>query len=211
MPAGRETVAGVILAGGRGTRMGGADKGWVAWQGRPLVERVLERLQPQVGQVLINANRNLDRYRGLGHPVVADDPALGSFAGPLAGMLAALQCCTLPWAAFVPCDAPALPADLVARLAAAAGPQDAPALAVCAGRQQPVFCLLPRTLAPRLAAALAAGEHRPGVFLESVGARRAAFEDAAAFANINAGETVGVSAAGAGDGRPAWPGPQRHG
>ncbi len=179
-------VAGVILAGGRGRRMGGADKGWVAWNGRFLVEQVLDRLQPQVTEIVISANRNLERYRGLGFAVVEDAPcAAGAFAGPLAGMLAALGRCTLPRAVFVPCDAPALPVDLVERLVAGADGPAGAALACSGGRRQPVFCLLPVALAPRLAAALAAGEHRPTVFLESVGAREVVFEDAAAFANIN--------------------------
>lgn len=181
-------VAGLILAGGRGRRMGGLDKGWVDWQGRALVAHVLERLLPQVQGVVISANRNLPRYRALGHPVVEDDQArFGIYPGPLAGMLAGLMQAPAHWVVCVPCDAPALPRDLVARLQAAVGDGDAPALAVAGGRRQPVFCLLPRTLAPRLAQALAEGEHRPSVFLESVGAREVFFDDEGAFANINAG------------------------
>lgn len=188
MPTGHAAVAGVILAGGRGTRMGGADKGWVTWDGRPLVEQVLEHLQPQVAELIINANRNLERYRGLGHPVVEDEHARhGPFAGPLAGMLAGLRRTALPWVVVVPCDAPALPADLVTRLLAGAGAD--PALAVCGGRRQPVFCLLPRRLIGPLEAALAAGERRPSDFLASVGAREVRFDDAAAFANINTADT----------------------
>ncbi len=188
MPTVSTPVAGLILAGGRGRRMGGRDKGWVSWQGRALVEQVLERLRPQVQDLIISANRNLDRYRALGHPVVADDPArFGDYAGPLAGMYAGLAGASVPWVACVPCDAPALPMDLVARLLAGSGDSGAPALAVAGGRRQPVFCLLPRTLAPCLAQALADGEHRPSVFLESAGAREVHFEDESAFANINAG------------------------
>jgi molybdopterin-guanine dinucleotide biosynthesis protein A len=169
--------------------MGGQDKGWVTWQGRPLVQHVLDRLLPQVDTVIISANRNLERYRGLGYPVVADDHAgHGEFAGPLAGMLAGLERADTPWVVCVPCDAPALPTDLVARLLASAGSGTAkvPALAVSAGHRQPVFCLLPRTIAPQLAQALSAGEHRPTVFLENAGAREVPFDDASAFANINA-------------------------
>jgi molybdopterin-guanine dinucleotide biosynthesis protein A len=188
MPPGRESVAGVILAGGRGTRMGGVDKGWAPWQGRFLIERVLERLAPQVGQVIINANRNLDRYCSLGHLVVEDDTErYGRHAGPLAGMLAGLRHSALPWVVFVPCDVPALPADLVARLLTAVGESGTPALAVSGGRRQPVFCLMPRALIPQLDAALISGERRPTAFLDHVGAREVVFEDAAAFANINTG------------------------
>lgn len=200
MPAGHGPVAGVILAGGRGRRMGGQDKGWVLWQGRPLVEQVLHRLLPQVDTVIISANRNVERYRGLGFPVVQDDQArYGSYAGPLAGMLAALEHADAQWVAAVPCDAPLLPADLVARLlaAATAGSAIAPAVAVSGGHRQPVFCVLPRTLAPQLAQALADGEHRPAMFLESAGARAVLFDDGAAFANINdAGQVHAVMGAG---------------
>ncbi|SPE29894.1 hypothetical protein SBBP1_510010 [Burkholderiales bacterium] len=113
----RESITGVILAGGRGARMGGADKGLVAFNGRALVAHVLARLQPQVAEIIISANRNVDRYRVFGHRVVQDDRAnFGPFAGPLAGMLAGLRQSRLPWVAFVPCDAPALPLDLVAAL-----------------------------------------------------------------------------------------------
>jgi molybdopterin-guanine dinucleotide biosynthesis protein A len=197
---GRVPVAGVILAGGRGTRMGGADKGWVQWQGRFLVERVLDRLAPQVDRVTISANRNLERYRGLGVPVVEDEPAaFGPYAGPLAGMLAALRHCALPCAVFVPCDAPALAADLVARLVAGAGDAATASVACSGGYRQPVFCLLPTSLAPRLAQALASGERRPDAFLATVGAREVHFDDAAAFANVNwpAAPGTGVAARGA--------------
>jgi len=166
--------------------MGGADKGLVDFEGRALVAHVLARLQPQVGEVLISANRNLERYRAFGHRVVPDESAeLGPFAGPLAGMLACLRHSPVPWVAFVPCDAPALPADLVAALARASAGTHA-ALASCAGRRQPVFCLLATSLEAALAAALAAGERRPAEFLRAVGAVEVPFEDCRAFANINA-------------------------
>jgi molybdopterin-guanine dinucleotide biosynthesis protein A len=186
-----ESIAGVILAGGRGARMGGRDKGWVPWQGRALAEHVHARLQPQVATVLVSANRNLARYRALGCEVIADDTVcFGPFAGPLAGMLALLERAPLPWLAFVPCDAPLLPLDLVARLAAAVL-QERPAVALCEGRMQPVFCLLPRSLAAPLRAAMQQGERRPQDFLESAGAALVGFADAGAFANINALEGSG--------------------
>jgi molybdopterin-guanine dinucleotide biosynthesis protein A len=178
-------IDGAILAGGRGRRMGGADKGWILWQGRPLVEQVAERLRPQVGRLLISANRNLERYAALGAAVVADERAgQGEFAGPLAGMLAVLRQARGDWVAFVPCDAPALPRALVARLAEA-GAGTRAAVATCGGVVQPVFCLLPRTLAPRLQELLEQGERRPQEMLRQVGAVAVPFADAAAFANIN--------------------------
>jgi len=170
--------------------MGGADKGWVPWQGRPLVELVHARLQDQVGEVIISANRNQARYRALGCPVVEDDvAAYGAFPGPLAGMLAGLRAAQRAWVAFVPCDAPLLPVDLVARLALAGGGRQA-AFASCAGRHYPVFCLVPARAGAEAAALLARGERRPARFLEHIGALALPFEDGAAFANIN--ETPGT-------------------
>jgi molybdopterin-guanine dinucleotide biosynthesis protein A len=181
----RASITGVILAGGRGTRMGGADKGWVQWHGRALVEHVRERLLPQVGRILISANRNVERYGHLGHTVIEDeDEGKGAYLGPLAGMLAGLRHAVLPWVAFVPCDAPALPLDLVAALALASSGRH-PVLATCGGQPEPVFCLMPAALAPTLAAALAGGERRPAHFLRQAGAVELAFADAAGFANIN--------------------------
>ncbi len=177
-------VGGVILAGGRGQRMGGADKGWVPWQGRPLIEHAIGRLAPQVDGLTIVANRHLDRYRALGHAVVADPVAsYGEYSGPLAGMLAGLRQCPRAWAAIVPCDAPLLPADLVRTLLAAGAGR--PALACVQGRRQPVICVLPVAAAGALAAALDAGERRPDDFLQQLGAVEVPFADAPAFCNIN--------------------------
>ncbi len=181
----RDLITGVILAGGRSSRMGGADKGLVEFEGRCLIEHVLVRMQPQVGEIIISANRNLDRYRSYGHRVVEDDRAtFGDFCGPLAGMLAGLRHSHLPWVVFAPCDAPALPMDLVARLS---GATDAahPTVAVCAGQRQVVFCLMPTAIEPELASTLAAGERRPREFLRKLNAVEVAFEDPQAFVNIN--------------------------
>jgi len=187
-----EQIAGVILAGGQGTRMGGADKGWVEHEGIPLVGLVLVRLLPQVGQVIISANRSLERYRSLGYPVVEDDhERFGRFSGPLAGMHAGLRASPLPWVAFVPCDAPAFPLDLVARLAQATG-GNRPALACCQGRRQPVFCLMPRALANALALCLTRKEQRPTEFLRLMDAVEVPFPEPQAFANINARPAQGA-------------------
>lgn len=186
-------MAGVILAGGRGARMGGADKGWVRWHGRPLVEQVRERFAPQVDCLLISANRNLERYRALGVVVVSDDARRhGAYVGPLAGMLAALRAAPAPWVAFAPCDAPALPRDLVRRLWQASAGR-APAVARCAGRVQPVFCLLPRAAAETIEALLDAGERRPAELLRRLGANPADFERVEEFANVNALEAQDVA------------------
>ncbi|HXY05076.1 MAG TPA: molybdenum cofactor guanylyltransferase MobA [Burkholderiaceae bacterium] len=182
----RESITGVVLAGGRGARMGGADKGLVQFEGRLLIAHVLARLRPQVGEVIISANRNLERYRAFGDRVVEDDQAsFGAFCGPLAGMLAGLRHARLPWVAFVPCDSPAVPLDLVTRLSCATDGEQRPAVAVCDGRRQVVFCLMPTSLEPRLAATLAAGERRPREFLRALDAIEVTFDDPQAFANIN--------------------------
>ena len=107
-------VAGVILAGGLGRRMGGVDKGLRPLRGKPMVQWVLERFSPQVDQVLINANQHVEEYSAFGHPVIPD--RIAGFAGPLAGLHAALSATLLPLIATVPCDSPFLPTDLVARL-----------------------------------------------------------------------------------------------
>ena len=155
----REQITGLVLAGGRGIRMGGVDKGLVPLQGRPLVAHALARLAPQVGPLLISANRHLDEYRRFGLPVLTD--AQDDFPGPLAGLLAGLRACRTPWLLCVPCDAPRLPADLGMRLAAGLGDgRGDRALALprsADGRLQPACCLLRATLADSLAAYLAGG------------------------------------------------------
>ena len=108
------SVTGLILAGGKGSRMGGVDKGLQAFRGKRLVDHVYERLAPQVGGVIINANQNHDEYRSFGVRVVSD--AIGGFAGPLAGLHAGLSISKRPFLASVPCDSPFLPTDLIERL-----------------------------------------------------------------------------------------------
>ena len=139
-------ITGLILAGGRGSRMGGVDKGLQNFNGMPLALHTLMRLQPQVGHLMINANRNLAAYESFGVPVWPD--VLDDYAGPLAGILTALERCETPWLATTPCDSPLFPLDLVERLAQAAHTEGAE-IAVAAApeedgqlRTQPVFCLL---------------------------------------------------------------------
>jgi molybdenum cofactor guanylyltransferase len=178
-------ITGLVLAGGRGTRMGGVDKGLVEVEGRTLVERVIERLRPQVGPMLISANRNLDRYRAFGYPVLLDaEEGLEPFPGPLAGMLAGLRAATTPWIATAPCDAPFLPADLVTHLVEALAGARA-AVAYVGDTIQPVFCLLHVDLADDLAGALAHGERRVEAWLRGIGAAPALFLLAESFANFN--------------------------
>ncbi len=185
-------ITGLVLAGGRGLRMGGADKGLQEFKGAPLALHALQRLRPQVGQVLINANRHHDAYRAFGAPVVAD--ASADFAGPMAGVLAGLQRCATSWLLAVPCDAPGFPLDLAARLAAAAAREGAKA-AVAQDRDelgqprlQPVFCLVHVSLAASLQAWLDGGGRKARSWLESQHAAQVMFDgpgDTQAFFNAN--------------------------
>ena len=141
-------ITGVILAGGRGSRMGGADKGLQNFNGVPLALHTLLRLSPQVGEVMINANRNLSAYESFGVPVWPDAGGLGEYSGPLAGFLTALERCETPYLLTVPCDTPLFSEHLVERLAQAMAQEDADIAVVAAPeedgqlRAQPVFCLL---------------------------------------------------------------------
>lgn len=152
----RDAITGLVLAGGLARRMGGMDKGLVELAGRPMIEHVLDALRPQVGSLMINANRNIDRYAAYGHPVVSD--SLQGFMGPLAGVLAALQRLATEFLVTVPCDAPLVAPDLVSRLYDACIANDADvAVATDGQRQQPVFLLLRACMAPSLEAYLAGG------------------------------------------------------
>ncbi len=189
-PVALERLGGCVLAGGRSTRMGGEDKGLIQFDGEALVSRILRQLAPQVRTVIINANRNLERYRAFGVPVAVD--TLDGFRGPLAGMHAALgalrQSCDA--VLFVPCDAPDLAPDLAARLLAALGGRRA-ALAHAAGRLQPAFSILRVAEHTSLERALSAGEQRMAQYFESIDAALVDFDDrAASFKNLNGPEDI---------------------
>lgn len=182
----RLQITGLVLAGGRGARMGGVDKGWVDYQGEPLVRHVLRRFAPQVGPLLISANRSLDAYRALGEVVTDADQDLGlePFPGPLAGVLAGLQRAGTEWVALVPCDAPALPLDLVERLGDAAAGADV-ACPLAGGHRQPVFALLHRSVAASLRTFLQSGGRSMQRWFETVRAVDVPFDAADAFRNVN--------------------------
>ena len=181
----RESITGVVLAGGQGRRMGGVDKGLVELDGRPLVAWVLERLAPQVGSLLVNANQNAQRYAAFGHPVIGD--AVGGFAGPLAGLHAALAAARTEWIATVPCDSPFLPRDLVERLARAAHSAQATlAVARTFDQPHPVFALVRADVAPHLSAFLEGGGRKIDAWYATLAVVEVAFDDEAdAFRNIN--------------------------
>ena len=183
-----EEVTGLVLAGGRGSRMGGADKGLQNHRGVPLALHALLRLQPQVGALLINANRNIGAYEALGAPVWPDP--IDGFAGPLAGFMAGLEHCETPWLVTVPCDTPDFPQDLVARLAEAAareGAEIAYATPLEDGREQPhpVFCLLRSELMESLVAFLHGGGRKIDAWFAQHRSARVPFADASAFFNAN--------------------------
>jgi molybdopterin-guanine dinucleotide biosynthesis protein A len=186
----RERVTGIVLAGGQGRRMGGVDKGLVELEGRPLVAHVIARLAPQVGDVIVNANQNVERYGAFGWPVVGD--AVSGFAGPLAGLHAGLSRASRPLACTVPCDSPFLPADLVARLAHALDAHDAKlAVAKTFDQPHPVFALVRRDVLPHLDAFLERGGRKIDAWYATLRVVEVAFDDEAdAFANINTREEL---------------------
>ncbi|MBS0319524.1 MAG: molybdenum cofactor guanylyltransferase [Proteobacteria bacterium] len=189
-------ITAVVLAGGQGRRMDGVDKGLVLLDGAPLVEHVVARIAPQVGAIVVNANRNAERYRALGYDVVAD--ALPGYAGPLAGIAAALAVAQTPYVLSVPCDTPGLPDDLVPRLAHALDLHDSAIIAVArTGAQlQPVVALMQRAVGPALATFLAGGGRKVDAWHATLPAVHVDFADEAdAFTNLNTRADVAASAA----------------
>ncbi|MBW8371148.1 MAG: molybdenum cofactor guanylyltransferase [Thiobacillus sp.] len=176
-------VAAVILAGGEGRRMGGADKGLIEYQGCPLIEWALAALAPQVEEIVISANRNLDTYAAYGQRVLPD--TLPDYPGPLAGVLAAFDAVNADWLVVVPCDTPHLPADLALRLLGAAQLESVP-LAVAADESRIHHsCFIVRTdQRDNLAAYLALGERAVRHWQAGLAATTVRF-DAACFANFN--------------------------
>jgi molybdopterin-guanine dinucleotide biosynthesis protein A len=179
----KSLVTGVILAGGQGRRMGGVDKGLQPLRGKPMVAWVLERLAPQVGEILVNANQTLESYATFGFRVVPD--AIGGFAGPLAGLHAGLTAASHPLAVTVPCDSPFLPLDLVARLHQTLGNHDL-AVAKTGDQPHPVFSLVRRAVLAHLSAFLAGGGRKIDAWYATLKVVEVGFDDEAeAFRNIN--------------------------
>jgi len=182
MPA-PERVAAVMLAGGQGSRMGGAGKGLIDYQGRPLIEWGLAVLAPQVGEIVISANRNLERYAAYGYRVLPD--TLPGFPGPLAGVFAALDAVTTEWLLVVPCDTPHLPADLALRLLGAAQLEGVPLAMAADDARIHHSCFLVHTgQRDHLADFLARGERAVRRWQAQLSSATVRF-DAAAFANLN--------------------------
>ncbi len=189
MPAiDKEQITGLVLAGGRGSRMGGVDKGLQNFRGMPLAMHALLRLQPQVGETLLNANRNIAAYESMGVPVWPD--AVPDYPGPLAGFLAGLERCETPFLVVVPCDSPLFPEDLVERLAEAFTDEGIE-IAVAATREgdalqaQPVFCMMRAGLMESLVRFVHSGQRKIDRWTAGHATRLVAFENAEAFANAN--------------------------
>ena len=178
-------VTGIVLAGGQGRRMGGVDKGLQPLRGRPMVAWVIERFAPQVDEVLINANQNLERYGALGHRVIPDE--IRGYAGPLAGLHRGLTETAHDLVATVPCDSPFLPNDLVARLRTALEQKQSEIAVARTGDQpHPVFCLCRRSVLPGLTAFLAGGGRKIDAWYANLKVAEVAFDDnPGAFSNVN--------------------------
>lgn len=189
----REHITGIILAGGRGRRMGGIDKGLQSHLGTPLTLHALQRLRPQVGALMISANRHLDAYASFGVPVWTD--AMADHPGPLAGFLAGLEHCKTPYLLTAPCDAPNFPTDLATRLAAELTAQGAQ-VAIAATREphgvrvQPVFCLMNANLKDGLIEFIANGERQVERWTALHRCATVVFDDMAAFANANTAQDL---------------------
>ncbi|HET7402282.1 MAG TPA: molybdenum cofactor guanylyltransferase MobA [Usitatibacter sp.] len=183
-------ITGLVLAGGQGSRMGGVDKGLQPFRGRPMVAHVIERLVPQVGEILINANRNPQAYEGFGHRVIADE--IEGFAGPLAGFERGLAHAAHPLVVTVPCDSPFLPGDLVARLLAALRDAQTDLAVARTGEQpHPVFCLMRREVHASLREFLASGQRKIDRWYSQLRVVEVPFDDEPdAFLNINTREEL---------------------
>ena len=178
-----EAVTGIILAGGQGRRMGGVDKGLQPLRGKPMAAWAIERLAPQVDEILVNANQNAEAYAKLGHRVVAD--SVGGFARPLAGLHAGLQAASHPLVVTVPCDSPFLPLDLVSRLKSFLNGKDL-AVAKTGNQPHPVFALVRRSVLPHLEKFLSGGGRKIDAWYATLATVEVSFDDEPeAFRNIN--------------------------
>lgn len=187
-------ITGLILAGGRAQRMGGIDKGLIPFHGKALIESVIQALENQVGQILINANRNITKYSSYGYPVIMDDTP--DFSGPLAGFSAGLKICKTPYLLTSPCDSPLLPLDLSAKLAHEL--ESSNYQLVYASTQeldgkiwaQPVFCLMRSDVAGSLNEFLSKGNLKIDNWFKELHSSTVLFENAEAFANVNTPEEL---------------------
>jgi len=182
-------ITGIVLAGGLGRRMGGVDKGLQPFRGKPMAQWAIERLAPQVDELIVNANQNRADYARFGFRVIADE--LSGFAGPLAGLHAGMKAASCDLVVTVPCDSPFLPSDLVARLRAALGANEL-AVAKTGAQPHPVFSLVSRTVLPHLESFLVSGGRKIDAWYATLKVVEVAFDDEEnAFRNINTREELG--------------------
>lgn len=184
----KHNVTAVILAGGKGRRMDGKDKGLVELANRPLIEYVIDAIKPQVESIILNANRNQEQYSRYGYPVVSD--ALADYQGPLAGFICAMKSSTTSHIVTLPCDGPFLPADLVDRLISSLTDNNAEiAVAHDGDRMQPVYSLMPVTLSNSLGSFLDSSERKIDLWYSQHRVALADFSDCPeTFRNINTAE-----------------------
>ncbi|GAA0426451.1 molybdenum cofactor guanylyltransferase [Cocleimonas flava] len=186
MTINKNQITAVILAGGKGSRLGGQDKGLVDYQNKPLIEHVLEKIEPQVGQIIINANRNQDEYAKFKHPVISDE--LSDFQGPLAGFLTGMKTCNTDYILTLPCDGPDLPDDLVSRLISEVQNNNI-VVAHDGKRLQPVHALIPTSLIESLEDFLANGDRKIDLWYAQHSMATADFSDKPeVFFNVNTEE-----------------------
>ena len=187
-----DKITGILLAGGQGRRMGGVDKGLQLLRGKPMAHWVIERFAPQVDELLINANQNIEQYQSLGYKVIPD--AIGGYAGPLAGLHRGLGEATHPLVVTAPCDSPFLPLDLVAQLKAALDANNAElAVAKTGDQPHPVFSLCRLSVLPSLTAFLESGGRKIDLWYSQLKVVEVSFADEAAFRNINTREELAAN------------------
>jgi molybdenum cofactor guanylyltransferase len=189
------SIAAIILSGGRATRMYGVDKGLVVLQQKPLIAHVIARLKPQVDEIIINANREIEQYAAFGLPVLQDEndqDTLEKFIGPLAGFSLGLQHAKHDYVLTVPCDSPLLPPDLAQRLMAALLESHADiAVASSVQNTHPVFCLMKKSVLPSLLAYIKSGERKVSTWQKSLKYVEVDFSDCDdAFVNLNTFEDL---------------------
>lgn len=188
----KNDITAVILAGGRGSRVGGRDKGLIPLNGKPLIQYVVDMLQPQAHDLLITINRHSEEYARLGHATIKDE--LSDFQGPLAGLQQALQAAKTSWVVTAPCDTPFIPTDLVTRLSHSLKQSDALlAIAHDGKREQPLLGIFSTSLLQSLQTFLAQGQRKTIAWQESMGVIKVDFSDEAeCFINLNTPEEIQV-------------------
>ena len=179
------SITGIILAGGLARRMGGIDKGLIPFLGKPMITHVIDQLKPQVEHMVINANREIERYEALGLSVIQDQ--IADFAGPLSGLHTGMKHAKTEFILSVPCDSPLLPNNLAIDLMNALQTNNADIAIVKTGQQtHPVFCLCRTNLASDLEEFLTAGGRKVEDWQKKHHLTMVNFDDqSTAFSNIN--------------------------